>query len=132
VEKSKQQLIIVFACEDISAIERIVDTYAVAGPRYNSPKGQMPAIFSAKAPTTKIFDALRLSKADFIMTTIGMESENVFSMGEISQSLFFTAHGKKQNAMVDYWTELKKALNREDYEEAAVLRDIIANGKTRK
>lgn len=133
MHEPRQQLIIIFGAKDLTAVERIVNANAEDGPRYKSSAGQLPVIFSVKTSTVEIFEALILSKADFIMTPIGMEMEDVYSCGEISQTLFFDMHKeKKQKPPVDYNTELKKALEREDYEEAANLRDIIAKAKIRK
>ena len=132
MEQPRQQLIIIFE-SDICQIERIIDEADKGGPRYKSPAGQKPVVISVLAVTTEIFEALHRSRADFIMTTIGMESENVFSQGEISQSLFFNRHKRvKKIASVDYTIELRKSLEREDYEEASIIRDIIANLKTEK
>lgn len=133
MKELKQQLILVLQAEDICEVERIIDTKAKPGPKYKSPKGQMPLVVSVMAVTNEIFEALHLSKADFIMTSIGMESENVFSQGEVSQSLFFGEPKKRQRtASIDYKVELNKALEREDYYEAAIIRDIIARVKTAK
>lgn len=126
MDETKQQLIIIFGAKNLTAVEQIVNTNAKDGPRYKSPVGQMPVIFSVKAPTVEIFEALILSKADFIMTPIGMDMDDVYSAGEISQTLFFDMHKeKKQKPPVDYEAELEKALEREDYEEAAIIRDKI-------
>lgn len=133
MDKPKQQLIIIFEANDLTAVERIVNANAEDGPRYKSPVGQMPVIFSVKAPTVEIFEALILSKADFIMTPIGMDMDDVYSAGEISQTLFFDMRKeKKQKPPVDYEVELNKAIKKEDYQEAAIIRDIIAKVKTEK
>ncbi len=133
MDKPKQQLIIIFEANDLTAVEQIVNANAEDGPRYKSPVGQMPVIFSVKASTVEIFEALILSKADFIITPIGMDMDDVYSAGEISQTLFFDLHKKKkQKPPIDYEAELKKAIAKEDYQEAAIIRDIIGKVKTGK
>ena len=127
----RQQLIIIFEAKDIREVERIIDENAKDGPRYKSAKGQMPMVVSVTAITDDIFEALHLSKADFIMTFIGMDSEHVLSQGEISLSLFFNPHKEKKKTKTrDYKVELKNSIEKEDYEEAAIIRDIIANRKS--
>jgi hypothetical protein len=128
----KQQLIIVFDSDNIHEVEQAIDTHAKDGPRYNSPKGQIPMVVSVLADATELFEALHLSKADFIMTSIGMESENVFSQGELSQSLFFSDCKKRKKTNTVYKVALQKALEKEDYEEASIIRDIIAKVKSDK
>ena len=72
-------------------------------------------------------------RPDFIMTFIGMDSEHVLSQGEISLSLFFNPHKEKKKTKTrDYKVELKNSIERENYEEASIIRDIIANVKTDK
>ena len=133
MDEPRQQLIIIFEAKDLTAVEQIVNVNAEDGPRYKSPVGQMPVIFSVKAPTVEIFEALILSKADFIMTPIGMDMDDVYSAGEISQTLFFDMRKeKKQKPPVDYQAELNKAIANEDYQEAAIIRDIIAKVKAEK
>lgn len=62
-----------------------------------------------------------------------MELEDVFPAGEISQLLFFDMHKKiKTKPAIDYEAELSKEIAKEDYHEAAIIRDIMAKVKSAK
>jgi len=137
MEGVKQQLIVVFAAPDMEGVRRVVEEAAQDGPWYASPEGQSPMVLSVFADAANLFSLLHQERADYIMTSIGMESEEVFSMGDVSASLFFgDAKTKSQrksarsnSTSLNYELELKKALQREDYEEASIIRDIILNKK---
>ena len=148
---SKQQLIVIFSAPDIDKVLSIIEKAAKPGPKYNSPKGQLPIVLSVKTNAEDMFEALHMTKADYIMAPIDMKADNVYSMGEIARALFYKPpvdmdqvlidegrriqekDVKKRNerkVQVNYQVELENALNCEDYEEAGIIRDIIAGTKT--
>jgi hypothetical protein len=145
MEAVKQQLIVVFSAPDVNAVLGIVAGLAKNGPKYTSTKGRLPLVISVSAVAEDLFDALLVTKADYVMTSIGMDVENVFSMGEVAESLFYGQFGdkdvkeatpfpedkgvKKITPQLNYETELNQAIAHENYAEAAIIRDIMEGKK---
>lgn len=136
----KQHLVVLFGASNKKLLKKTIGHLESLKPQYIS-GDNLPIVFSVKENGIDLFNVLTELTADFISTEIGLDSSlEIYSAGVISTSLYGVGlpfketlvkeekEEKKPNK-INYNDEIKLSLHIEDYERAAICRDIIDGKK---
>lgn len=133
----KQHLVVLFGASNKKLLKKIIGHLEALKPQYIS-GDNLPMIFSVKENGIDLFNVLTELTADFISTEIGLDSSlEIYSAGVISTSLYGVGlpfkeqpvKEEKKTNKINYNDEIKLSLHIEDYERAAICRDIIDGKK---
>lgn len=128
-ETKSQHLVILFGGTDKRNFKKAVGYLESLKPQYAHTES-MPSIFSVNVLGDEIFMKLAAYKIDFLVVDINLKLDNIFSVGPISTSLYGVSvpgEDVEDDSGKDYGEELKLSIQLEDYERAAICRDIINN-----
>lgn len=133
----KQHLVVLFGASNKKLLKKTIGHLESLKPQYIS-GDNLPMIFSVKENGIDLFNVLTELTADFISTEIGLDSSlEIYSAGVISTSLYGVGlpfkeqpvKEEKKTNKINYNDEIKLSLHIEDYERAAICRDIIDGKK---